>query len=308
MILDEYINALKNYKGFAGDIVCHKIIQSKEGVFDSNNFEQNSNLSFLLKFSGLKKLYNHQKKAITTIQQGIHTVIATPTASGKSLIYNFPVIDQIMSDSQSHALYLFPLKALARDQLQTVQKLLDAARTKLKTDKPLKAAVYDGDISSYQKGKIRKDPPNILLTNPEMLHLSMLAHHHLWETFFKNLKYIIIDEVHTYRGIMGSNMAWVFRRLQRICAFYGSSPVFIFCSATIANPASLAQKLTGLYVEVVDESGAPTGKKDIILMRGLEGAAQTAIALIHSAVYRDLRTICYTQSRKITELIALWAS
>ncbi len=306
--LNEYLLSLKKYKGFAGDIVCHKIIQGQKAVFANKNFEQKSNISLLLQFLGIKKLYKHQKKAITMVQNGIHTVIATPTASGKTLIYNLPVIDEIVKDPQSHALYLFPLKALARDQLETVQQLLTAAETADMVQDQLKAAVYDGDVSSYQKAKLRKNLPQILLTNPEMLHLSMLAHHHLWETFFKNLKYIVIDEVHTYRGIMGSNMAWVFRRLQRICNLYGSSPVFIFCSATIANPASLANKLTGLDVKVVDKSGSPSGKKDVILMRGLEGAAQTSIALIHAAVHRNLRTICYTQSRKITELIALWAS
>ncbi|MCD4719491.1 MAG: DEAD/DEAH box helicase [Desulfobacula sp.] len=308
MSLDEYIQSLKNYKGFSGDIVCHRILPPKEAVFASSDSELKNNLSFLLKFLGIKRLYNHQKKAIEMIHNGIHTVIATPTASGKSLIYNLPVIDELIEDPQSHALYLFPLKALARDQLETVQGLLRAAGIENGTALQLKAAVYDGDISSYQKSKIRKVPPHILLSNPEMLHLAMLAHHHLWETFFKHLKYIVIDEVHTYRGIMGSNMAWVFRRLQRICRLYGADPVFIFCSATIANPASLAQKLTGLDVSVVDESSSPAGRKDVILMRGIEGAAQTAIALIHSAIHRNLRTICYTQSRKITELIAIWAS
>ena len=308
MSLDEYIQSLKNYKGFSGDIVCHRILPPKEAVFASSDSELKNNLSFLLKFLGIKRLYNHQKKAIEMIHNGIHTVIATPTASGKSLIYNLPVIDELIEDPQSHALYLFPLKALARDQLETVQGLLRAAGIENGTALQLKAAVYDGDISSYQKSKIRKVPPHILLSNPEMLHLAMLAHHHLWETFFKHLKYIVIDEVHTYRGIMGSNMAWVFRRLQRICRLYGADPVFIFCSATIANPAFLAQKLTGLDVSVVDESSSPAGRKDVILMRGIEGAAQTAIALIHSAIHRNLRTICYTQSRKITELIAIWAS
>ena len=308
MSLDEYIQSLKNYKGFAGDIVCHKTLPPKEAVFVSTGPELKNNLSVLLKFLGIKRLYKHQKKAIEMIHNGIHTVIATPTASGKSLIYTLPVIDELIKDPQSHALYLFPLKALARDQLETVQGLLDTVGIENLTAAQLKAAVYDGDISSYQKAKIRKAPPHILLSNPEMLHLALLAHHHLWENFFKHLKYIVIDEVHTYRGVMGSNMAWVFRRLQRICRFYGSSPVFIFCSATIANPASLAQKLTGLEVSVVDESSSPSGKKDVILMRGLEGAAQTAIALIHAAVHRELRTICYTQSRKMTELIAIWAS
>jgi len=306
--LDEYIQSLKNYKGFSGDIVCHRTLRPGKAIFASADPPLENKFSLLLDSLGIKKIYKHQKQAIEMIQKDIHTVIATPTASGKSLIYNLPVIDQLKRDHRSHALYLFPLKALARDQLETVQQLLKIAETKNKTAPQLRAAVYDGDISAYQKSKIRKTLPHILLSNPEMLHLALLAHHHLWENFFKHLKYIVIDEVHTYRGVMGSNMAWVFRRLQRICRLYGSKPVFIFCSATIANPASLAKKLTGLDVSVVNESGAPFGKKDVILMRGVEGAARTATALIHSAVHRGLRTICYTQSRKITELIAIWAS
>jgi len=306
--LDEYIQSLKNYKGFAGDIVCHRTLMPVKAVFASPDPLLKNDISPLLKSLGIKRLYKHQRKAMEMIRKGTHIVIATPTASGKSLIYNLPVIDQLCKDPDSRALYLFPLKALARDQLETVQQLLTTAQKANTADLQLKAAVYDGDISAYQKSKIRNTLPHILLSNPEMLHLSMLAHHHLWEKFFKQLKYIVIDEVHTYRGVMGSNMAWVFRRLQRICRLYGSEPVFIFCSATIANPASLAKKLTGLDVSVVDESGAPSGKKDVVLMRGLEGASRTAIALIHSAVHRGLRSICYTQSRKITELIALWAS
>jgi len=262
-------------------------------------------LSHLLAELGVKNLYTHQARAISLILDNCHTVIATPTASGKSLVYNLPVMDALICDPHAHALYLFPLKALARDQLDTVKKMLACTDTLFSN--PLTAGVYDGDITAYQKTKIRKNPPNILLSNPEMLHLAMLAHHHLWASFFENLKYIVVDEVHTYRGIMGSNMAWVFRRLLRICRFYGSDPCFIFCSATIANPGELASELTGLPVKVVDEQGAPCGKKDVLMMKGLEGAAQTAITLIHAAVYRNLATIVYTQSRKITELIAVWA-
>jgi DEAD/DEAH box helicase domain-containing protein len=306
--LDEYIGSLKKYKGFLGDIVCHKTIPSKEAEYALKDPRLKNNPAPLLKFLGIKKLYRHQKTAIELIEKGIHTVIATPTASGKTLIYNLPVIERLMEDPAACALYLFPLKALARDQLNTVQHLLRAAGSVQPNRPELKAAVYDGDISAYQKAKIRKVPPHILLSNPEMLHLSMLAHHHLWEGFFRNLRFVVIDEVHTYRGVMGSHMAWVFRRLQRICRYYGSAPVFIFCSATIANPKNLCEKLTGLEVSVVDESSAPAGKKEVILMRGVEGAANTAIALIHAAVHRNLRTICYTQSRKITELIAIWAS
>ncbi len=252
MSLDEYIQSLKKFKGFAGDIVCHKIIAPKVAEFASSNPKFKNDLTPVLDCLGIKKLYQHQKEAIEKIIQGTNTVIATPTASGKSLIYNLPVIDGLIDNPNSHALYLFPLKALARDQLDTVQHLLRHAGAQ-KIDTPqMTAAVYDGDITSYQKAKIRKAPPNILLSNPEMLHLAMLAHHHLWEDFFRNLNYVIIDEVHTYRGVMGSNMAWVFRRLLRICELYGSKPVFVFCSATLANPASLAHKLPGLKVEVVD--------------------------------------------------------
>jgi DEAD/DEAH box helicase domain-containing protein len=311
--LGEYIRSLENSKGFAGDIVCHRTIAPQAPVFADPGLKLKHDLGPVLESLDIKQLYIHQKKAIEMIQKGIHTVIATPTASGKSLIYNMPVIDALLENPESRALYLFPLKALARDQLDTVQGLLDKANflkaNSLKDKSPkLRAAVYDGDITAYQKSKIRRAPPHVLLSNPEMLHLAMLAHHHLWEDYFSQLKYVVIDEVHTYRGVMGSNMAWVFRRLMRICRFYGSDPVFVFCSATIANPASLAASLTGLEVAVVDEQGAPSGKKDVIMMRGLEGAAQTAIALIHSAVHRQLRTIVYTQSRKITELIAIWAS
>lgn len=308
MSLGEYIESLKAFKGLAGDIVCHKTISGTPPCFAQDAPNLSHDLSGIIELLGIKQLYLHQTQAINRIKTGKHTVVSTPTASGKSLIYNLPVLDAIIENPNARALYLFPLKALARDQLDTVQTLLRKAGDLSGHDTQLTAAVYDGDITAYQKAKIRKAPPNILLSNPEMLHLAMLAHHHLWEDYFRNLKYVIVDEVHTYRGVMGSNMAWVFRRLQRICHLYGADPVFVFCSATIANPAELTQQLTGLNVKVVDESGSPAGRKDILLLRGLEGAAQTAIALIHSAVHRGLRTICYTQSRKITELIAIWAS
>lgn len=308
MSLAEYIRSLKNYKGFSGDIVCHRIIDPVPPRFAGTGPELDHDLSSLLSELGIDQLFSHQKQAMDMIRSGHHTVIATPTASGKSLIYNLPVVDRLLSDPDARALYLFPLKALARDQLDTVQKLLTRAGLMIPELPGLRAAVYDGDITAYQKSKIRKAPPHVLLSNPEMLHLAMLAHHHLWEDYFRNLAVVVIDEVHTYRGVMGSNMAWVFRRLRRICRLYGSDPTFVFCSATIANPADLCRKLTGLDVGVVDQPGAPSGRKDVLLMRGLEGAAQTAIALIHAAVHRNLRTIVYTQSRKITELIAIWAS
>jgi DEAD/DEAH box helicase domain-containing protein len=306
--LAEYIESLKAYKGFAGDIVCHRTLDPVPARHASNPPGFTHDLSPLLEDLGISRLYAHQQAAMDRILSGRHTVIATPTASGKSLVYNLPVVDRLLSDPSATALYLFPLKALARDQLGTVQDLLVRARSLKPALPALKAAVYDGDVSSHFKAKIRRDPPQVLLSNPEMLHLAMLPHHHLWENFFRRLAVVVVDEVHTCRGVMGSHMAWVFRRLVRICRHYGADPVFVFCSATIANPGDLCGRLTGLPVDVVDIAGAPSGKKEVVLMRGMEGASQTAIALIHAAMHRKLRTIVYTQSRKITELIAIWAS
>jgi DEAD/DEAH box helicase domain-containing protein len=306
--LAEYLSALKAYKGFAGDIVCHRTLDPVPARFAENRPDFIHDLAPLMDELGIPHLFVHQKAAMDKILARTHTVIATPTASGKSLIYNLPVVDQLLSDPASKALYLFPLKALARDQQNTVQDLLTRAKALDPALPVLRAAVYDGDVSAHYKAKIRRDPPHVLLTNPEMLHLAMLAHHHLWTDYFRHLTHVVIDEVHTFRGVMGSNMAWVFRRLLRICRLYGSSPVFVFCSATIANPADLCRRLTSLDVAVVDRAGAPAGQKDVVLMRGMEGAARTAIALIHAAVHRNLRVIVYTQSRKITELIAMWAA
>jgi DEAD/DEAH box helicase domain-containing protein len=306
--LAEYLVSLKAYKGFAGDIVCHRTLDAVPARFAQHWPDFTHDLVPLMEQLGISRLFVHQKAAMDRILARTHTVIATPTASGKSLAYNLPVLDQLLSDPASKALYLFPLKALARDQMDTVQDLLQRANALDPALPELRAGVYDGDVSAHFKAKIRRHPPHVLLTNPEMLHLAMLAHHHLWEDYFRHLTHVVIDEVHTFRGVMGSNMAWVFRRLLRICRLYGADPVFVFCSATIANPAELCRRLTGLDVAVVNKAGSPAGQKDVLLMRGMEGAARTATALIHAAVHRNLRVIVYTQSRKITELIAIWAS
>ncbi|MFH1156556.1 MAG: DEAD/DEAH box helicase [Pseudomonadota bacterium] len=306
MSLADYIESLKLFKDLAPDIVCHRVLPAKPARYGIPLSLKDSPARAVYARQGIERLYDHQERALDFIAQGRHTVIATATASGKSLTYNLPVLDAVIRDCKARALYLFPLKALARDQLDSLETLLADALPGHGC--PLTARVYDGDLTAHEKKKIRTFPPNILMTNPEMLHLAMLAHHHLWQAFFSNLAYVVVDEVHTYRGVMGSHMAWVFRRLRRICSHYGADPVFIFCSATIGNPRELASELTGLDVEVVIGEGAPCGKKDVLLMNGMAGAAQTAIQLMHAAVYRGIRTIVYTQSRKITELIALWAS
>ncbi len=262
-------------------------------------------LKQVLTESGIENFYTHQARAVNLVRKGRSVVTATPTASGKSLIYNIPVLESIINDPASRALYLFPLKALTRDQLTSLEEFARLLAGKVHVD----SAVYDGDTDPQARARIRSKPPNILLTNPDMLHRSFLPYHRSWQKFFSALKYIVVDEVHTYRGVMGSNMAWVFRRLRRICAQYGREPVFIFSSATIANPGQLCSALTGHEPEVIQKGGAPAGKKHFLLLDPeMQGAAQSAIRVLQKALELGLRTIVYTQSRKMTELIAMWAS
>lgn len=302
--IGDFIRGLKEYKVLAPFVVCHKELPGKEAEFAEPVMPLSEPVLHLLERLGIKGLYAHQVQAIDHVRQGRHTVVATPTASGKTLIYNIPVIESLLNDPESRALYLFPLKALAQDQLKSIRELFQLL------DMPKKpvADVYDGDTPSHRRTKMRKNPPHVVLSNPEMLHLAILPFHDRWAEFLGKLKYVIVDEVHTMRGIMGSHMAWVFRRLLRICAVYGSKPVFIFCSATIGNPEHLAAELTGLSVEAVTSSTAGQSAKHFLMLNTPDGAAQAAISLLHAALSRNLRTIIYSQSRKMTELIALWAS
>jgi DEAD/DEAH box helicase domain-containing protein len=250
---------------------------------------------------GIGSLYSHQLKAFNAIRQGRHVVVSTPTASGKSLIYNLALFEKVVHDKATRALYVYPLKALTRDQLKNFNNWSHMAGRQAPS-----AAVYDGDTSAYQRRKIRQNMPNVIMTNPEMVHLALLPHHEKWRTFFKKLELVVIDEVHVYRGLLGSHMAQVLKRLQRICRFYGARPTFVFTSATIDNPGELTGQLTGLNVQTIQRSGAPLGGRHIALIDPSEGPAHTAILLLKAAMARQLRTIVYTQSRKLAELISLW--
>jgi len=298
--VDEYVESLLSYRNMADTIACHKEIPEKKPVYSNLEQALPEKLTRLLEQSGLTHLYTHQAEAINKIRKGEHTVVSTPTASGKTYIFNIPVLESVLENKSSRALYLYPLKALAQDQLKNLKSLFSFL------NEDLTASVYDGDTTAYKRRKIRLDPPHIILSNPEMIHLSMLPYHEKWGEFLKNLKYIVVDEVHTCRGITGTHISWVLRRLIRICRYYGASPLFIFCSATIHNPGQLTGSLTGLDVSVVQESGAPETRKHFIMLNTTINAARTSILLLHSALHRGLRTIVYTRSRVMTELISLW--
>jgi DEAD/DEAH box helicase domain-containing protein len=297
----EYIEALIRSDRLGGQVAAHHYIQPSKPETLQPSHHLPKTMVQMLERLGITHLYSHQIDAIDRIRQGRHTVVATPTASGKSLIYNLSFMLLHASDPHARGIYLFPLKALTQDQFKTFSQWSNALGSS-----DLRASVYDGDTNSYQRKKIKSNPPSVVMTNPEMLHLALLPHHHQWQTLFANLKLIVLDEVHTYRGFMGSHMCQVLRRLQRVCAHYGSSPTFVLLSATLANADKLATQLSGLDVDLITNSGAPIGGRHMVLIDPLEGPAKTSILLLKAALARGLKTIVYTQSRKLAELITLW--
>ncbi|HDQ40151.1 MAG TPA: DEAD/DEAH box helicase [Desulfonatronum sp.] len=299
-----FLQGLKTSPRLPGQsLVYHGVLPVRQALFAQEDQRWPVSIQNSLGFMGISKLYVHQAQAMEMIRAGKDTVVATPTASGKSLIYNLPVLECLLQDSAAHALYLFPLKALAQDQFVGLRDLVQAWPKDTRPD----LAVYDGDTETRERAKIRRNPPRILITNPDMLHLGLLAHHHLWRNFFQGLKYVVIDEAHVYRGVMGSHMAWVFRRLERLCAHYQTRPSFVFCSATIHNPLELTRDLTGREARLVKENAAPRGRKHFVFIDAAEGPALTALMLLEEALQRGLRTIIYTGSRKMTELLGIWS-
>lgn len=317
MNIKQFIDEIKERKDLR-ELVHHEEIEAVAPSFAETTKPLSPEIKAALEAIGIKNLYSHQAKGIDLIREGKNVVVMTPTASGKSLIYNIPVIESLLEDPDSHAIYLFPLKGLEQDQLKAFRELTenlhikrDAEIPKSKGRKafiPQLCEIYDGDTTAYRRKRIREMPPAVVLTNPDMLHLAINPFHQKWEKFFRNLKYVIIDEVHTYRGVFGSHVAHVLRRLRRIANIYGSDPVFIACSATIANPESLTRMLTGLKFEVIKESGAPQGKRNFLFLNPLPEVSPYTIAtrLFISSVRNGFKTIAFTKARKITELMHTW--
>ncbi|MFW6334471.1 MAG: DEAD/DEAH box helicase [Desulfosalsimonas sp.] len=298
--IHEYINSLKRSAGIGSQVVYHDVFPASPARYADVCY--GGVTAEILEEMGIQALYTHQQEALELIRRKNHVVVSTPTSSGKTLIYNLPVLERMTEDPSARALYIFPLKALAQDQLRAFYEMAAGCRGFAPG-----AAIYDGDTTAWRRKKIRAAPPGAILTNPEMLHLAFLAHHEKWSGFLANLQFVVIEEVHTYRGILGSHMAQVLRRFRRICGLYGAAPVFVFSSATIGNPGELSSALTGLKISSVDKAGAPEGKRHLVFINPADSPARTAIQLLKAALHRGLRTIVYCQSRKMTELIAMWA-
>jgi DEAD/DEAH box helicase domain-containing protein len=255
---------------------------------------------------GIGRLYRHQARAIESIRAGANTVIVAGTASGKSLCYQIPIIESLLAADAATALLLYPTKALAQDQLRSIHKLAVPEMVE---------ATYDGDTDTDQRTWVRRHV-NVVLTNPDMLHIGILPHHGLWASFLSRLRFVVIDEMHMLRGVFGSHVSHVLRRLRRLAAHYGAEPTFVFTSATIGNPGDLAENLTGLPAVVFDEDSSPTGDKTYVLWNPPlleDGDGHRASALGEATdvfldlVGRDLHTIAFTRSRKGTELMYRWA-
>src|SRR5712692_5541596 len=261
---------------------------------------------------GVSQLYTHQAEAIDHALAGRHVVVTTPTASGKTLCYNAPVLHSILQDPSSRALYLFPTKALAQDQLAELQAMCETIAST--GGEQIGVFTYDGDTPQDARRTIRARA-HLVLSNPDMVHSGILPHHPRWAKLFQNLRYVIIDELHAYRGVFGSHLCNVLRRLRRLCRHYGSNPVFLCSSATIANPKELAEKLTEQPFELVEKSGAPRGEKFFVFVNppvvnhqlGIRRSYLSETRRIASEfLKRSLQIIVFAQSRLATEILTTY--
>ncbi|MFB4164203.1 DEAD/DEAH box helicase [Alteribacillus sp. JSM 102045] len=304
--LEQLIEWIKSEESIKNQIEYWHTLEEEPAKTVTFPTELDKRIVNALQNRGISSLYTHQRSAFE--KSGVeykHTVSVTPTASGKTLSYNLPVLQSILDDKKSRALYLFPTKALAQDQKSEINELID------EMEADIKSYTYDGDTSPNIRQVIRK-AGHVVITNPDMLHSAILPHHTKWVSLFENLKYIVIDELHTYRGVFGSHVSNVIRRLKRIANYYGSSPVFICTSATIANPKELAENLIGESFHLIDNNGAPRGRKHFVFynppivneaMNIRKGATTEVYKLASMFLKEKIQTIVFAKSRVRVEVI-----
>jgi DEAD/DEAH box helicase domain-containing protein len=307
--LDTLLTILRGDRSFMANVAAWRTLSAQEPIYTPIPSTLRADVQAGLARRAIPALYSHQAEALHHAEAGRNVVVVTPTASGKSLCYNLPVFEALQSDPAARALYLFPTKALAQDQLAGLRSWVQDLPAVLPNAQAV--AVYDGDTPSSERGRIRSRA-RIVLSNPDMLHAGILPAHTQWADFFEGLRYVVVDEIHTYRGVFGSHVANVLRRLQRICAHYGSKPQFICTSATIANPRQLAETLIEQPVQPITRNGAPRGEKQVILYNppvyDLElGLRRSAVletqAIAAQAVRSDVQSIIFGRSRLTTELL-----
>lgn len=305
MTLEQILTSLRTQPATAQHLTSWREIASRPAKFAPLPRAVDPRLAAALRQAGIEALYTHQAEAFDLAQTGRHLVVVTPTASGKTLCYNLPVLNGLLRAPETRALYLFPTKALSMDQVDELQTLIRAL------DADIKAYTYDGDTPGPARRAIRT-AGHIVVTNPDMLHAAILPHHTKWLRLFENLRYIVIDELHTYRGLFGSHVANVLRRLRRLCRFYGSTPQIICASATIGNPKALAERLLEDEVALIDDNGAPSGPKVLafynppVINRELgirRDAILEAQRLATEFIRNRVPLIAFARSRRTAELL-----
>jgi DEAD/DEAH box helicase domain-containing protein len=309
--LEDFFRAQTAIPGREDSLAHMEKIAARESRFAEPEHPLPNILRTAIAEGGVEQLYLHQTASLDAARRGENVVVVTGTASGKTLCYNLPVFETLLQDDQATAFYLFPTKALAQDQLKGAERLA-AALPELGR---FSTGTYDGDTSTHTRRKLRMEG-RLILSNPDMFHAGILPSHTRWARFFMNLRYVVLDEIHSYRGIFGSNVAAVMRRLRRICAHYGSNPVFIASSATIGNPKELAERIFGAPTTLVDEDGSPRGEKLFVFWnpprldekggerRGANGEAKD---LLCDLVKQGRQTICFSRTKVSSELIYRYA-
>ncbi|MFC1984855.1 DEAD/DEAH box helicase, partial [Chloroflexota bacterium] len=301
-----FLHYLKAQADYSCQIVHIEHIPPREAYYAELGEPLATGLQDCLKKHGLTPFYTHQAEAVNDTRRGSNVMVATSSASGKSLCYNTAVLQTLLTEPSSRAIYLFPTKALAQDQLRTLQELFCPGLLRVE-----EFATFDGDTPLSERAEIKKRA-RIVLTNPDMLHIGILPNPQSWSRLLRNLRYVVIDEAHIYRGVFGSHVAGVIRRLRRLCGLYGSSPQFICCSATIANPGEHAERLVSLPFTVVDNDGSPHGGKDFVFwnpplideVKNIRRSANSeATNLFTELVSRSIRTLTFARTRRLTELI-----
>ena len=307
MDASRFLDRLRTADWYHRQLVHVESIPPRNATYGTLQQPIHPKLQRLLDDRGLWPLYSHQTEAKNALDGNANVIVATPAASGKSLCYHIAALESILSDRSARALYIYPTKALAQDQLRGLKELGESL--------PVRASIFDGDTPTAERPSIKRSA-QIVLTNPDMLHMGILPNHRTWSRLFQGLRFVVLDEAHIYRGIFGSHTANVLRRLRRICRIYGSSPQFALCSATIANPGELAGGLTGLPSTVIDGDGAPSGGKQFAFWNPpvLDKAGtrrrssnMEAASLLSELVCQDIRTIAFVRTRRVAELVYLYA-
>jgi DEAD/DEAH box helicase domain-containing protein len=303
--IEEWIGVVRNTPELMGQVTYWHTIPPRDASYEPFPSGLHPSIQAALIDKGIDKLYTHQAAAFDEAAAGRHVVTVTPTASGKTLCYNLPVLQAIVENDAARSLYLFPTKALAQDQVAELQQFVD------RMGMDIKAHTYDGDTPPAVRQAIR-NAGHVVVTNPDMLHSAILPHHTKWVKLFENLKYIVIDEVHSYRGVFGSHVANVIRRLKRICRFYGSNPQFICASATIDNPKEHAERLIGEQTALVNNNGAPAGEKHFVFYNppvvnqqlGIRRSSVLETRRIAGMLLKQgIQTIVFARSRVRVELL-----